>query len=158
MNTILSNTTLTMNMSHIERVLRITFGSALLVFVATAVPGVLGWASVLALIATYPILTGITGADPLRSVMEGHRSAYRVAQLGLGIALIGTVAIVPGVNLGLMALLPLFGIYSVLGAILGRSPLATVVDANQTIPYVVPPANEQRDPAHSIQSAWHHAA
>lgn len=152
MNTAISITTQTENLSRIERVLRITVGSVLLGSVMTAAPGFLGWTSVLALVAIYPILTGLTGYDPLRSVTEGHRAAYRIAQLGLTIALIGTMYIVPAGVIGLTALLPLFGIYSALGALLGRSPIATLVDANQAIPYVVMPVAEIADMASATAS------
>ena len=122
----------------------------------TAAPGILGWTATLALVAIYPILTGLIGTDPLRSVMEGHRSAYRVAQFGLTVALISTVVILPAGTVGLLTLLPLFSIYSALAVVLGRSPIATLVDASQTIPYVVTPVAESPDlaPAVGTTSRW----
>lgn len=142
MNTKISNTTRNENLSGIERVLRVAVGSVLLGSVMTSAPGLLGWTSVLALVAIYPMLTGLMGFDPLRSVVEGHRTAYRVVQAVLTVALISTVYIIPTGSLGLITLLPLFSIYSALGVVLGRSPLAMLTDANQSIPYVVTPATQ----------------
>lgn len=154
MNTNFSTSTRNENLSRTERAVRVAVGFALLGSVMYAAPGVLGWSSLLALVAIYPIMTGLNGADPLRSVMEGHSAAYRFGQLALAAALIGTVIVAPIETLGMLALLPLIGIYAALGAILGRSPIATLVDANQTIPYVIAPV----DDASALAPAAHPAA
>lgn len=158
MNTTISNTTRTDNLSRIERVVRVIVGSVLLGSVMTATSGFLGWTAVLALVAIYPILTGLTGTDPLRSVVEGHSAAYRLAQFGLTAALISAVFIAPTGILGLTALLPLFAIYSALGVVLGRSPVAALVDANQPIPYVVMPVARTPDLASAVGTPSRRAA
>lgn len=145
MNANLSNTVQITNLSIVERALRLSLGLALLGSVMIPDSGVLGWTSVLALVAIYPILTGLTGADPLRSVMEGPANAYRISRAAISVVLLGVVFLAPSGALGLIALLPLLSIYSAFGTVVGRSPVAMLIEANQSLSYVVTPDAAESD-------------
>lgn len=79
-----------------------------------------------------------TLVDSTANVFSGYRLAYFAASA----ALIGAVYVVGTAPLGIFLVLPLIAIYTGLAVVLGRSPLAAILDANAPIPYVVAPASD----------------
>jgi len=126
----------------IERAARTVVGIALIGSVFVASENTLGWLAVLPLLGIYPLYTGLTGAASMSNLFDNNPAMYRVTQAAVTAALIGSVFVTGAVPLGAVVILPLIGIYTALSAILGRSPLATEIDATKAIPYVVPPAAE----------------
>ncbi len=133
-------------MSVAERVARVVFGAALISPVLSLDIAPLGWLALLPLAAVYPVLTGVTGHDPMRGVLV-HPVAYRLFAGILGAGLVASALIAPAIEpaapLGAIAILPLLGIYAVLAALLGRAPMAAVAEATRTIVYIVPPAGDE---------------
>lgn len=82
------------------------------------------------------------GSSSMASVVENPFSTYRIGYAVASAALIGSVYVIGGAPLGVFLLLPLLGIYTGLCAVLGRSPVASVIDAHKTIPYVVSTGTE----------------
>ena len=84
-------------------------------------------------------------------------TAYRLKQSAASVALIGSVFVLGTTPLGIFLVLPLLGIYTGLGVVFGRSPLAMIIDANKPIPYVVGPVPEvipaQSTSARSVASS-----
>mgnify|MGYP000058817075 CR=1 FL=1 len=72
------------------------------------------------------------------SMLENTSTTSRLLYSAASVGLIGIAYVVSTAPLGMLLVLPLLGIYTGLGVVLGRSPLATVIDANKAIPYVVP--------------------
>ncbi len=81
---------------------------------------------------------GQTLMDSTANVFSGYRLAYFAASA----ALIGSVYVVGTAPLGMFLVLPLIAIYTGLAVVLGRSPLAAILDANAPIPYVVAPIRD----------------
>lgn len=144
--------------SFIERAVRIIAGAALIgsVFVVGEYP--LGWLALLPLLGIYPLYSGLTGAASLHSVLADQLAAYRLAYFTASAALIGSVFVISAAPLGDFAALPLIGAYVALCALLGRSPLAAMVDANMAIPYIVPPTTEAITEPETTQTAIQRAA
>ena len=74
------------NLSVSQRLNRILFGAAMIIFTMLASATPLGWFAILPLLATYPIFTGIYGTDP---VVEFARQrvagiAHAVSHLHIG--------------------------------------------------------------------------
>ena len=53
------------NLTVSQRLNRILFGAAMIVFTMMASATPLGWLAILPLLATYPVFTGIYGTDPV---------------------------------------------------------------------------------------------
>lgn len=85
-----------------------------------------------------------TGAQTqtIESSMPSGNTAYRLIQSAASVALIGSVFVLGTTPLGIFLVLPLIGIYTGLGVVFGRSPIAMIIDANKPIPYVVAPSAE----------------
>ncbi len=149
-------------MSVTERLARVTLGAAMLAPVFSPTLGEMGWYSVIVLASVYPILTAITGVDPIRAILA-NPLAYRAFAATTGAALIGTVFVIPAIEpvstLGTLALLPLAGAYAVLTALLGRSLIATAAEATQAVVRIVPPPVDEdvEEPA-LLQAAARNAA
>lgn len=141
MNMIATKVQTTHRLSFVERVARTIAGAALIGSVFVAGDNTLGWLALLPLLGIYPLSSGLTGTTML-SLFENTPAAYRLSHAAASVALIGSVFVISSAPLGVFAVLPLIGIYAALCAMLGRSPLAAVVDANKPIPYIVPPATE----------------
>ena len=84
----------------------------------------------------------VSGSATTRSMLENTSIASRLLYSAASVALIGTAYVISAAPLGVFLVLPLIGIYTGLGVILGRSPLATIIDANKAIPYIVPTVAE----------------
>lgn len=147
-------------LTTLERTARTLIGIALIssVFVAQ---GPLDWAVVLPLLATYPLLTGVMGMEPMRVFLERGSVTYRTVQLTVGGALVGSVfaashfAAVPMAEL---MILPLMGIYYLLAGLLGQSPLASVDEAMHNeplLPAVVKKVTARRHAGPSIRHRAH---
>ncbi|MBI3775519.1 MAG: hypothetical protein HY273_08195 [Gammaproteobacteria bacterium] len=136
MNTFVNQNSGTNTLTFAERVLRVTLGTAFVGSIFTPAP-MLGLEVVLPLIGSYAVVSGMTGTGILRSFLGDQSALYRGVQLALSIALIGTVFIANTEPLGLMAILPMAGIYSALAALLGHSPVNAVLQAAKVIPHIV---------------------
>ena len=84
----------------------------------------------------------LIGPASMGSTFENTFTAYRLSYSAASAALIGSVFVIGTAPLGAVLVLPLIGIYTGLCVVLGRSPLATVIDAHTAVPYVVPPMTE----------------
>lgn len=144
--------------SFIERATRTAVGVALIgsVFVAGETP--LGWLALLPLLGIYPLYSGLTGSSSLHSLSATMPTAYRLASCAASAALVGSVFVISAVPLGAYVILPLAGIYVALCALLGSSPLAAVVEAHASLPYIVPPVAEPSDTSRASQRAISQAA
>lgn len=136
MKTTLQHSTL----SWTERNARIAAGAALIGATMATNGSTLGWIALLPLLAVYPIMTGIAGFDPVRMLLR-DAFAYRALATTAAAALVGTPFILETAH-GATMLFPLAGVYAVLGAVLGRSPLAALVEATRTMAWIVPPVEE----------------
>ena len=69
-----------------QRLNRILFGTALIVFTMLVSAAPLGWYALLPLLATYPIFTGIYGIDPVLEFARQHvaRLVNAVGHLHVG--------------------------------------------------------------------------
>lgn len=70
-----------------QRINRILFGTALIVFTMLVSVNPLGWIAVLPLLATYPVFAGIYGYDPVLDFGKYQyavirRAAARLAEFG----------------------------------------------------------------------------
>lgn len=127
-------------LSWTERNVRVALGATLIGATMTAPDATLGWLAVLPLLAVYPVLTGMTGHDPLRTVVS-QTPAYRAAMAIAAIALVSVPFAINSVSIA-SVVLPLAGIYATLALIFGRSPLSALSEATQLVPWIVPPAQE----------------
>jgi len=80
---------LTMNYENLttsQRVNRILFGAAVIVFTMLVNVAPLGWIAILPLLATYPIFAGIYGNDPVTALAKrGYAgAAHTVSHLHIG--------------------------------------------------------------------------
>jgi len=125
-----------------ERTARTALGATLIGSVFFAGENTLGSLALLPLLGIYPLFSGLTGSAPVRSLFGSHSAAYSLTYAALSIALIGSVLIGGAAPLGTAVVLPLLGSYAALCALLGRSPLSALIEANKSIPYVVPPIAE----------------
>ncbi len=76
------------------------------------------------------------------SLFEQPSTNYRLGYSIVSAVLIGSMYLISAAPMGAFLVLPLIGIYTGLGVVLGRSPLAAAIDANKPIQYIVPPASE----------------
>ncbi|WP_455212529.1 YgaP family membrane protein [Kaarinaea lacus] len=130
------------NLDKNSRLFRLLLGAGLIAFVMTTPEAPLGWYAVLPLLAIVPIFSALTGWDPIRAFFT-HKTTrgwalsfskpVRVASGVLGIALIGSVyaASFAGISLGLLAILPILGIYPVSAAIAGMDPITALYNLDQ---------------------------
>ncbi len=139
MNTIANQNTGTKTLTFIERILRVAVGSTLIGSIFTTAGTVVEWQVMLPLLGSYAVVSGMTGISIVRSFLNDQPALYRSFQLLLSAVLIGTVFIVNTTPLGLMVLLPMIGIYTAFAALLGQSPVNTVLEAARVIPHIVPP-------------------
>jgi hypothetical protein len=139
MNMIATRNTGTNTLTFTERVLRVAVGSAGIGSIFTTTASVLGWQVVLPLIGSYAVVSGMTGTGILRSFLGDSSALYRGVQIALSAGLIGTVFIANTAPLGLIAILPIVGIYTALAALLGQSPVSAVIEAAKVVPYIVAP-------------------
>lgn len=56
------------NLTTTQRVNRILFGAAMIVFTMAINVAPLGWFAILPLLATYPIFAGVYGSDPVTTL------------------------------------------------------------------------------------------
>lgn len=89
-----------------------------------------------------PYTQTVSGPATMRSMLGNTSTASRLLYSAASVALIGTAYVISAAPLGVFLVLPLIGIYTGLGVVLGRSPLATIIDANKAIPYIVPTVAE----------------
>ncbi|HEC19249.1 MAG TPA: hypothetical protein ENI97_07885 [Gammaproteobacteria bacterium] len=113
------------------RIRRVMVGGAL-IGVVMGVNGPLGYLTLLALLAIYPILTGLIGEDPLDGLLthweggyEGHclRSSTRVGLLLLGGVAISVLMVSPE-SAGLRAMLGITALYPILAGLFGEDLLS----------------------------------
>ena len=117
------------------RISRIAIGAVMLLPVFTS-SGPAAAQAVIALLAIFPIMSGLNAFCPLVSWMRSlrgeqisnslsllSRSIYAVSAVGL----VGSVFIVQGQALGYWAILPLLGIYPALSAIYGADLFSGVI-------------------------------
>lgn len=143
MNTLHIANTGVENLPTASRVIRGVIGAGLIAFVLTTPEAPLGWYALLPLLAVYPMFTAIIGWDPIKAFFQ--RPA--VARLGLqlpmparyvlgatGIALIGSVYVAALLDstLGLLAILPIVGIYPVFAAMTGLDPITALYNLDNT--------------------------
>lgn len=83
-----------------------------------------------------------TESASMLSLFKQPSTKYRLGYSIASAALIGSIYLINTAPLGALLVLPLIGIYTGLGMVLGRSPLATIIDANKPIQYIVPPVSE----------------
>lgn len=133
MNMIATNMLTTHPLSLVERVARSIAGAALISSVLVASENTPSW---LALLGIYPLYSGLTGIA-IHSLFENTSVAYRLSQAVASLALIGSVFVISTEPLSVFVMLPLIGIYAALCAMLGRSPVAAMLDAHKSIPYIV---------------------
>ena len=156
------------NLPKISRVIRGMFGAGLIAFVLTTPAAPLGWYAILPLLAIYPIFTAITGWDPIKAFFQHPWITHRALQFSnpvryavgaIGVALIGSVYVASyfGTSLGLLAILPILGIYPVFAAIAGMDPITalynmdnTSVESKETKTEVVP--SQQRPAVFALVS------
>jgi hypothetical protein len=141
MKTIATKISTTNGLSFVERTARIVIGATLIGTAFFSGDNTLGGLALLPLLGIYPLYSGLTGTA-MHSLFENNSAVFRVTHAAASVALIGSVFVVGAAPLGIVAVLPLLGIYAALCALLGRSPLATVVDANKAVPYIMPPVAE----------------
>ncbi len=139
MNTIANQNNGTNTLTFAERVLRVAVGSAFIGSVFAATTTVLHWQVLLPLIGSYAVVSGITGTGILSSFLDNQPGLYRGVRFALSVGLIGTVFIADTAPLGLIAILPLVGIYTALATLLGQSPMTSVLEAAKIIPHIVTP-------------------
>lgn len=120
------------NLDRSQRISRIIV-SVTLIGVAVAAPAVtLGWFSVLPLLAIYPLITGVTGWDPVYDLLaldagDGRLPFHsRVEQAITGGALIGSVFLAPPAAAAQFTALALAGVYPALSALIGEDLLQKV--------------------------------
>jgi hypothetical protein len=142
MNTIANQNTGINTLTFVERVLRVTVGSAFIGSIFTATATVLDWQVVLPLLGSYAVVSGMTGTGILRSFLDSRPALYRGVQIALSVGLISTVFIDNTAPLGLIAILPIIGIYAAFAALLGQSPVNAVIEATKVVPYIVAPPGE----------------
>ena len=114
------------NISTAGRILRFSVGAAMLspLFITS---GPIGGFAILALLAILPVVCGIDGFCPLtawlkRKSTESNstmNTIQRGSYAGLSIALIGSVFVLPAQPLGILAVLPLLGIYPAIVSLFG---------------------------------------
>ena len=125
------------NLDNNSRITRALFGAGLIGFVMTTPVAPLGWYAVLPLIAILPIFSAITGWDPIKAMFQHPMitswalhfpKTLRYAVGGVGVALISSVYIASyfETTLGLLAVLPIVGIYPVFAAIAGMDPITAL--------------------------------
>ena len=125
------------NLPKVSRLFRALFGAGLIAFVLTTPAAPLGWYAILPLIAVYPIFTAITGWDPMKAFFQHPWLTQRALQFtkpvrytvaAIGVALVGSVYVAAYFNttLGLLAILPIIGIYPVFAAIAGMDPITAL--------------------------------
>jgi len=141
MNAIATRISTTHTLTFVERVARTMTGAALISSVFFAGENTLGWLALLPLLGIYPLLSGVTGTA-MHDLFDNTSVAYRLTHAVASVALIGAVFVINAAPLGVFVVLPLIGVYTALSAMLGRSPLAAMVDANKPIPYFVAPATD----------------
>ena len=141
MKTIATKISTIEGLTFIERAARTVVGAALIGTVFVPAETTLGWLALLPLLGVYLLHSGVTGIA-MRSLFVNTPAAYRLTYTAASMALIGSVFVIGAAPLGALVVLPLLGIYTGLGAVLGHSPLATAIDANKLVPYIVPPVTE----------------
>ena len=74
------------NLTVSQRLNRILFGAALIIFTMLASATPLGWLAILPLLATYPIFTGVYGFDPVADFARAGVAgmAHVVSHLHIG--------------------------------------------------------------------------
>lgn len=154
MNTIANLATETKTLTFVERILRVAVGSAFIGSIFTTASTVLHWQVMLPLLGSYAVVSGMTGVSILRSFFNDQSVLYRIFQLALSAALIGTIFIADTAPLDLVVLLPMAGIYTALGALLGQSPVNVVMEAAKAIPHILKPSDVlNKNSSHDIQHA-----
>jgi len=132
------------NLPQASRVIRGVVGAGLIAFVMTTPDAPLGWYALLPLLAVYPIFTAIIGWDPVKAFFQHPAVACRGLQLPkparvvlgvTGILLIGSVYVAAffGSALGLLAILPIIGIYPVAAAITGMDPITALYNMDNNL-------------------------
>jgi len=142
MNMPTNRNTGTNTLSFAERVLRVAVGSAFVGSIFATTTTVLDWQVVLPLIGSYAVVSGLTGTGILRSFLDNRPTMYRSVQLALSAVLIGSVFIDNTAPLGLMAILPMIGVYAALSALLGQSPVSAILESARVIPHIVSQSGE----------------
>jgi hypothetical protein len=140
------------NLSNVSRAIRGSIGVGLIAFVMTTLAAPLGWYALLPLLAVYPIFTAIVGWDPAKAFFQNTAVARRGLRLSkpvrlvlgaTGASLIGSVYVAAffGGSLGLLALLPLIGIYPIAAAITGVDLITALYNMDNTLVDVKQPSN-----------------
>jgi len=143
MNTVHIANTGVENLPNVSRVIRGVVGAGLIAFVLTTPDAPLGWYALMPLLAIYPIFTAIIGWDPVKAFFQHPAVARRGLQLpkpvrfvfgAIGITLIGSVyvAAFSGSTLGLLAILPIIGIYPMFAAMTGLDPITALYNLDTT--------------------------
>ena len=125
------------NVDKDSRLVRGLLGAGLIAFVMTTPEAPLGWYAILPLLAILPIFTAITGWDPVKAFFQHSiisRHALHISRPvrwlvgAVGVAMIGSVYVASyiGSSLGLLAVLPILGIYPVFAAIAGMDPITAL--------------------------------
>ncbi len=120
------------------RASRLISSAALIGTVMLSPAGILGWYSVLPLLAIYPLITGVTGWDPIYDLLVTRRGddddnrlhpLSRIEQAIIGSSLIASAFIVPPAAPTLFAVFSLAGIFPALSAWVGEDLLQNVSSA-----------------------------
>ncbi len=119
------------NLDRSQQLSRVVLAAALLGITISAPAGALGWLSVLPLVAIYPLVTGLLGWDPVYDVFGiEHRhqdgklhGSSRMELAVTGVALIGSVFVLPEVVHPIFSVLALAGIYPAVSALTGEDLL-----------------------------------
>jgi len=159
MKTIATKISMSDELNVVERTARTVVGSVLIGSVFVPNDGTLGWLALLPLLGIYLLHSGVSGIA-LRSLFTPTTGVYRITYAAASIAFIGSVFVIGAAPLGALVALPLLGIYTGLGAVLGRSPLATAIEANKLLPNVIWPTGDgvSSDVTEAAQTTLQHAA
>lgn len=132
------------NLRNVSRAIRGVIGVGLITFVMTTPAAPLGWYALLPLLAVYPIFTAIIGWDPAKAFFQNPAVASRGLQLSkparlvlgvTGVSLIGSVYVAAffGGSLGLLAILPIMGIYPIANAITGVDLITALYNMDNSL-------------------------